>query len=382
MKAVISYIDESGGTSLGIDKPGETRHFIVTAVLINPDDKETFDEGITAIQAQHFSGSEIKSSNVGANVSRRLNILQDIVKLNFHSFTLCVDKSEVNKESGLIYKRPFIKYVNGMLYRQLFRSYPTITIFCDQHGSPEFQQSFKRYLEENHRSDLFNQSTVTTVESKSYPGVQIADFIAGSWGKYFETQNDALLNILRGKSIGIDVWPPKRVYLSTAPSTAASFDDIVESYCLNQVKVFIEKNLDSDEEDKKIQVAVLQYLLSRYYVDSDDTYCVTGDIMKSIGYDTEEKSAYYFRTKIIGGLRDEEIIIASSSKGLKIPTSVKDLSGFVDESFKKIMPMLDRLIRARKQIKLTTLSKLDIMEGKEAERSLLDFVERDRLRTS
>lgn len=61
MIKVISYIDESGDTSLKLDNNGVTRYFVVTAILIEQDKQDTFKRGVADIRAKFFSGSELKS---------------------------------------------------------------------------------------------------------------------------------------------------------------------------------------------------------------------------------------------------------------------------------------------------------------------------------
>lgn len=374
MTNVVSYIDESGDSSLCLEKNGVTRYFVVTAILIEQTNIDSFKQGVSTLRSKFFSGSELKSSSLGS-IKRRTDLIAAINGLDFRAYSIAVDKAEVSKHSGLIYKKPFLKYINGLLYKRLFKAHPDLVVFCDQHGYPEFQQSFKKYIETQHRPNLFSTCSVTPVDSKDHEGVQVADIIAGSIRHCLESKNKELIQLIRSNCIGIEVWPPRKGYISLEQVVSNDFDEVVEQYCMNQVKTFLERNISSNNDDKRLQVSVLEYLLSRYYGDNEYSHCITKSIIKGIDYDTGDKSEYYFRTKIIGGLRDEGVIIASSTKGLKIPTSVKDLGGYVDESFKKILPMMQRLDHARKQIKLATLDKLDILEGKDKERQLIDFMD-------
>jgi len=59
-------------------------------------------------------------------------------------------------------------------------------------------------------------------------------------------------------------------------------------------------------------------------------------------------------------LREGEVIIGSSNKGLKIPTSVKDLREHIEQINIMISPMAKRVIKARRQIKLLTQGKIDL----------------------
>lgn len=378
---VIAYVDESGDPSFNFQKKGVTKYFVVTCILIEPANIDGFISGANKIRTDYFSGSEIKSSSVSDHF-RRKEILSSINNLDFKSYSIAIDKREVDKNSGLVYKKPFIKYINGLLYRKLFRSYSSVEVFCDQHGYPEFQKSFKIYLLKHHNPDLFSETKIYSVDSKEYVGVQIADFIAGSIRSSLDKKTRDLIPIIRANSAGIEIWPPRKGYISIEDVKGNDDDEVIEQYCLAQVKLFLEENINTKDEDKLLQLAVLEYLLSKYYDETDYKFTYTKGIMKAVRYNSNDKSDYYFRTKIIGGLRDAGVIIASSSKGLKIPTSVKDLSGFVDESFKKILPMIHRLGVARNQIKLATMGKLDIMAEKDIERKMLDFMEMNNICSS
>ena len=61
------------------------------------------------------------------------------------------------------------------------------------------------------------------------------------------------------------------------------------------------------------------------------------------------------------------MIIATSSKGYKIPATVADILGYVRLSQSVILPMRDRLINARAQLRLLTNGELDIFEQAEFE---------------
>lgn len=131
-----------------------------------------------------------------------------------------------------------------------------------------------------------------------------------------------------------------------------------------------------------MKVRAVEYLLAHYYSNSEETYVYTKEIMEALLKERGEMSEYYFRSKIVGELRDNEVIIASSSKGLKIPTTVADLDRYVEDNVKKIMPMVDRLSRARNQISTATLGKLDILKAEPEVQGMMDYLEQHRFSDS
>ena len=78
-------------------------------------------------------------------------------------------------------------------------------------------------------------------------------------------------------------------------------------------------------------------------------------------------STQSFRNKIIAKLRDEGVIIASSSNGYKIPSKESELFDFVNHGTTIIYPMIARLRKCRDLIKLGTTNGLDLFEHIENE---------------
>ena len=67
---------------------------------------------------------------------------------------------------------------------------------------------------------------------------------------------------------------------------------------------------------------------------------------------------HYFQTKVIAQLRDAGVLIASSSRGYKLPASESDLYDFVTHSNAIIEPMLSRVKRFRDQINTATTGEI------------------------
>ena len=73
----------------------------------------------------------------------------------------------------------------------------------------------------------------------------------------------------------------------------------------------------------------------------------------------------YFRTKVVGKVRDSGVLIASNSsgerKGYMLPSSADDLYKFIKHSNSIIMPMLKRIKRAKDIMSLATYNELDLL---------------------
>ena len=97
-------------------------------------------------------------------------------------------------------------------------------------------------------------------------------------------------------------------------------------------------------------------------------YIPTKELKNQLLYSLEQEfSTQTFRTRIIGKMRDEGVIIASSSpkKGYKIPATKAELYDFINHGTTIILPMLERLKKCRDTIKLGTANQLDLFEKTE-----------------
>lgn len=82
-----------------------------------------------------------------------------------------------------------------------------------------------------------------------------------------------------------------------------------------------------------------------------------------LGYD--KLSIQSFRNKIIAKLRDNEVIISSSSSGYKIPSTEKELYDFVNHGKSIIMSMLHRLKICNDVIRMGTEGQIRLFERAE-----------------
>ncbi len=138
-----AYIDETGNSDLETNKVGASDYFIVSAIIVSYDKKLELEEKTENLRLKYFQTGEIKSSGVGSNDKRRAKILAAVNNLDFKFYAICVDKNEINKDSGLQYKKSFLKYINGMLYSRLFTSFLDVHIVSDEHGGKDLKKVSK-----------------------------------------------------------------------------------------------------------------------------------------------------------------------------------------------------------------------------------------------
>jgi hypothetical protein len=367
MNRYAAYIDESGNHDLATEKSGASDYFLVLAVIIRQDDVAALEASVEKIRAKFFGPGEIKSSNV--KDERRIRIINELQPLNFKFYAVAIEKSKVNKDSGLTHKKTFIKFTNGLLYKALFQHLIDLKVYADGHGDQKFIKSFEEYIEENHMPDLFTQkSSIEIVDSKDQILVQLADFLVGTAAKLYEGKATAefegkFLTFLREKQIRIDEWPPRFEVHHPVGAASNEMDTTVCSISLLAAIQFLGDQSSPDLDlETRIQHATLSYLLFRARFPTDDDFISTQEIVDHLHvHGFLDVTKHYLRSNVVSKLRDSNVVIASSTKGYKIPTSYSDLVGFAELVDGIISPLLSRLNRANGIFNLGSAGRVNIL---------------------
>lgn len=380
MNQTYAFIDEFGNHDLDTSKGGASRFFVLLAVLVSEEGRADLELGAEDIRKRYFQTGEMKSSGVGNNHKRRVSILKAIESLDFKFYALVVDKERINEDSGLQYKKSFLKHINGKVFNKLFSRFNDIHIIADEHGSDEYKVSFRSYIERNHKPDMFYRSKFDLVQSKDNIIVQLADFLVGSVSKVYEKKapqelKEEYLSLIRQRCVGLDEWPTKFQTYYPPDTTTAEFSQLILSHSISSAELFIENNESRQDEDIRLQVAVARYLvfISRW-VDKE-SYIATKVIQEHLletGYG--KVSDLKLRSSIIAKLRDGDVIISSSNKGYKIPCSFEDMKTFVETVNGKVKPLLERLGKARASLHMASKGEVDILKGPDYPH-LVSFIE-------
>jgi len=376
---ITAFADEFGNNSFEFETQGS--HFIVATVICKNDKLKKLQEDIDNIRKKHnFQTGEMKSSGVGPNHSRRKRILEDIAKLDISIYAVIVDKRKLEGK-GFGFKKSFYKYLNNLLYKELYRTFPQLELYVDEHGSNDYMREFKKYVEKNHERNLFSGSNFNIQDSKQSYFIQLADFVAGTLGYiYDETKksehSDEFERIISSKISSLNFFPKEFSFKELEETNIdETFNSQIAEVCYLRAQNLIDNETGTDQQ-KIDQINLLKLLLLFQRANIRNRYISTYEIFNHLNQNRKENlREEYFRTKVVGNLRDRGVLIASSRDGYKIPTCSDDLDNFIKHGKRVIMPMLSRIREARNVIKLATGNDLDILD-KDAFHELKDILDK------
>jgi hypothetical protein len=363
-----AFINEFGHYGFDFEQPETSTHFIIVSILVKGSDKEILEREVERIKLKHFQKSEIDDH-------LRMEILQDLKDLPFKVYAYVIDKRKIREDSGVTYEKTFIKFFNRMIFDDLSRTFDTLDIVADEQGPNEFMQEFIAYVKQRCIPDLFNFSTFGYNNSQSEILLELSEFIAGTIakgydGKHHSKQYPSFYKLLKNKIITINLWPhdyKHYLYDYHFEKTDSETDQIIIKQAVNLAYQYIEEHRKSEEEDERVRIDLLKFLLFNLK-ENPDEYVYTEEILDNLNAIRVNKiKQHYFRSNIVSKLRDQGLLIASSNKGYKLPVCLNDLYDFVNLSSLTIHPMIQRVAKCRDQILLATNSEIDILEKSEYE---------------
>ncbi|ELY2018516.1 DUF3800 domain-containing protein [Flavobacterium psychrophilum] len=376
---ITAFADEFGNNSFDFDTQGT--HFIIATVICKNENLGKLHSDIEAIRKKHnFQTGEMKSSGVGKHHSRRKRILEDIAKMDIAIYAVIVDKRLLFGK-GFAIKKSFYKYLNNLLYKELYRTFSSLELYVDEHGGNDFMIEFKKYVEKHHERNLFSGSEFIIQNSEQSYYIQLADFVAGTLGYIFDElkkseHSEEFEKILKPKISSLNFFPREISFEELLETNVdETFDPKIAEVCYNRIQSFIENESGTDQQ-KVDQINFLKLLLLFQRANAKNRYVSTKEIFSHLNQSRHENlKEEYFRTKIVGNLRDQGVLIASSRDGYKIPSCSKDLDNFINHGKRIVLPMLNRIKEARETIKLATNNELDILD-KEIFKELKELFEK------
>ena len=342
MKAYI-YIDESGTPSLEIEKSGVLPYMVYSAVIFKEDNIDSAKNLLQMfIKNNNIQQGYLKSKDL--NYNTRVKVLTAFKGIEHYVISLVINKSKIEKKSGLQYKKSYIKFFQRLLSKQFFQNYEEIHIVFDKLGYSDFQESLKQYMFEHGiiRRTLFEHNTFRLAEdTKEEVLLQYADVYAGTICKYYCHQYDKeqaqhIHNIISG-NVTIEWFPWESITLFAAENLfSESFDKELYDLSLNTAKRYIESNGNDDTEG----VELIKYLILE---STRNPFRVISS--KEIKQNLQKRGIEIGDpiTKI-SFLRSHRVVIISpqGKKGYKFPTCEKELADFYDRLRNNVSPQLKR----------------------------------------
>lgn len=364
-----AFIDECGCFGFDFSKDGVSEYYILCAVIVEDGKIDDLRDKVLKVKLENgLKNTEMKSSKVGSDDVRRTRIVKDLLDIDFRVILFVADKKAFIKSSPLTeYKTSFIKHLHQRLYNVLYHAFPKLKIIEDETGTTDFQESFKKYVKA-HRPEfnLFNEYDFDYSDSKDELLIQLADFVGGSINRAFVAPSAPnYLEMLRAKIMDEVHFPSKNEpYWGSVTPESCKFDKDIYALALKCANDFVDKYESDDEEETRLQVAFLKYLL--YNVQNvSPTGFVSSNTLISVlrGYSREIKvTKNYLYRRVVAPLRDKGIIISSSSHGYKIPISSEDITVYLNQTHSIVSPMLHRIGVCRTLIKEQTSNSLDVLD--------------------
>jgi Protein of unknown function (DUF3800) len=381
-----AFIDEYGNPNLAVEVEGASKFYIVAAVILGGETVDAARAALEPIRQARFQTGPMKSRTLGSKRAAWLQLAMSLAAVPFRFYGLVVDKRAIDRNGGLQWKQSFYKFLCGRVYGKLMRAYPALHVRADDYGDEEFKESFGRYIKENHRPTLFDRGTFEFRSAKDDVLVQLADILCGLLARCYDPDRqlshpEELLLPLRQHALLLDEWPP-RFRVTTAQDelvVTLERDGRIASYSLSLAEKFLVDHESTIDPDTQCRIAVVERLLFERRFGEEHASVQADELMTNLqerGLDP--KGARWFRTAVMAGLRDQGILVTSSSAGYKLPVSVSDLVNYARQAENTCVPMLNRVQAACEAVKLLTKGEVDVLARREMEivHDLLDVLSR------
>jgi hypothetical protein len=368
-----AFTDEYGDTGIAVEKSGVTDFFIITAVLVKDADLAQQRVRAQQIRSRFFGDGEMKSSSLGANDERRISLLEQLSELDVRTYTLAVDKRELDRAGGLAYRKSFFKFLNRRLFEKVYRLFEAVDLVADEHGRESFMESFESYVDRELPLTLFGRGDFAFKNSKDEVMLQVADVFAGSLARVVDPGKlslfaDNILSLLAKRSVGTELWPPRPMpdpqqSLNQSPKTRR--DEAVRRHCIRQAQLFVADKTGQSrlDEDVRIQLNVLEMLLFAVQFGDEQEYIPSHRILDALEDGLGQRIGERKLRSAVSSLRDAGVVIGTSQRGYKIPVSEADVGEFVAHANSIVPPMLMRLQRARSDLRAASLGDIDVLSS-------------------
>ncbi len=168
--------------------------------------------------------------------------------------------------------------------------------------------------------------------------------------------------LLREKTSVLE-WPTLRAEGLLPDQENDRFDEVVRREAFARAQEYLDFNVNSSEDDIMLRCVFIDWLVSHALLGSSEFLLADGILHRVNIEHGVDIDAQALRNRVVGPLRDHGVLIASSTKGYKIPDCLEDLKKYVDLCASQIPPAVSRLRRARDALRLATGGELDLLAG-------------------
>ena len=368
-----AYLDEFGGYGFEFDKEGVFSKFIVSAVIIKRENLHQFQNAATCISTKLFQGKELKSSHLGNDEKRWVQVVAEIAKLDITIVALIFDKKKMTGIGLQTNKQSFFNHLHGKIDTELFTRYKNIAMHSDQYGTNDFMEAYRDFIYRKHPQTLFDYTSGTYcfADSKNSIGIQVADIVSGCFARIFEPKkklsiSQSLLDMLKSKVAFIKHWPEDYTPYSCSGigSEEKEYDKKVSMHCYHLAARYVVTHRYDEDDAVRLKVRFLDQLIFHFDYSDRDRYLQTSEIAAYINkFSAQKKDSRYITRNIVGGLRQDGMIIASANAGgYKIPTKLEDIYDYLNHCNSILVPMLSKIFTCHNIVKQLTLNNVNLLD--------------------
>ena len=175
-------------------------------MLVEEDNKREVEEGFLRIREWHLPQGRLYFPEGGSGKVQSIDFLWELQDFSFHS--LVIDKRKLHQKSPFQYRGTFYKFLSGLIYNNLYRTVPTLSVVASPLGTAKFIKSFCRHLLDNHQVDLFSPAPFAFSTAGEEPLLQLATFLGEDLNRFHAglSQLDVERE-LNAKCVGVARWP-------------------------------------------------------------------------------------------------------------------------------------------------------------------------------
>jgi len=349
-----AYMKEAGNYQFMLDNQ-DSKNFIVTFIVIKKEESDELREKVKWL----LLGIDERSKKQKVIESMAPNLAD----LSFSIFSFVLNKERLRDEGGFGDRQSLFAYLNKEIYDNLFDGHRHMQVQVMKESSP-YIDSFVKYIEERQQPDLFNSSAFSFIEQADDELMKLAKLISDVLlDEYTDQKESTFLNELAERVIRIKLLPDFQLDFDLDGD--GDLDDIIARYAISEAESYIRQYEKSKVQVNRDRVNFLKFLLTQLSIKPRE-YVYSQEIIDNIRrFSPDSISKEYLMRDITGPLRDAGLLIASTSKGYKIPVSKSDLLDYVNFSSSMALPMLRRIEKSREIILRETDGEVDILEEEE-----------------